>query len=134
MSRPLRLELAGALYHITSRGDGQEAIYLDDRDRTVFLATLAHTCERYGWICHKPLSSVGRICWSRTKWGQYTSLGERYLLASRKITLDPDFSYAARRPRACATSLRLAPTASNARIRRSSETLGSPASSFAIRD
>jgi putative transposase len=52
MSRPLRLELAGALYHITSRGDGQEPIYLDDRDRTVFLAILAHTCERYGWICH----------------------------------------------------------------------------------
>ena len=33
MSRPLRLELAGGLYHITSRGDRREDIYLDDVDR-----------------------------------------------------------------------------------------------------
>lgn len=33
MSRPLRLELAGGLYHITSRGDGREYIYLPDTDR-----------------------------------------------------------------------------------------------------
>lgn len=33
MARPLRIELAGGLYHITSRGDGREAIYLDDADR-----------------------------------------------------------------------------------------------------
>lgn len=52
MSRPLRLELPGALYHITSRGDGREPIYLDNRDRTLFLAILAQTCERYGWVCH----------------------------------------------------------------------------------
>ena len=26
MSRPLRIEFAGALYHVTSRGDGQKAI------------------------------------------------------------------------------------------------------------
>ena len=30
MSRPLRLELAGGLYHVTSRGDGREDIYLSD--------------------------------------------------------------------------------------------------------
>lgn len=52
MSRPLRLELPGALYHITSRGDGREPIYLDNGDRIVFLAILAQTCARYGWICH----------------------------------------------------------------------------------
>ncbi|MEJ1336998.1 MAG: transposase, partial [Candidatus Sedimenticola sp. (ex Thyasira tokunagai)] len=28
MARPLRIEFSGALYHVTSRGDGQEAIYL----------------------------------------------------------------------------------------------------------
>lgn len=32
MSRPLRLELAGGLYHITSRGDGREDIRLSDTD------------------------------------------------------------------------------------------------------
>lgn len=52
MSRPLRLQFPGALYHITSRGDGREPIYLEDRDRRAFLAILAHVCERYGWLCH----------------------------------------------------------------------------------
>ena len=32
MARPLRLEFAGALYHVTSRGDGREAIFLADGD------------------------------------------------------------------------------------------------------
>ncbi len=32
MSRPLRLEFAGALYHITSRGNGRKAIYLEESD------------------------------------------------------------------------------------------------------
>ena len=36
MSRPLRIEFAGALYHVTSRGDGQKDIYLDDQDRRDF--------------------------------------------------------------------------------------------------
>jgi len=52
MSRPLRLQFPGALYHITSRGDGREPIYLGDSDRTVFLTILSHVCERYDWSCH----------------------------------------------------------------------------------
>ncbi len=52
MARPLRIEFAGALYHITSRGDRQEAIYEDDGDREAFLGVLAEVVERYNWICH----------------------------------------------------------------------------------
>ena len=52
MARPLRLELAGALYYVTSRGDGREDIYLSDEDRLAWLATLAHVCERFNWVCH----------------------------------------------------------------------------------
>ena len=52
MSRPLRLEFAGALYHVTSRGDRREDIYHDDIDRTLWLATLAHCCERFNWAIH----------------------------------------------------------------------------------
>ena len=52
MSRPLRLQFSGALYHITSRGDGREPIYLNDRDRSEFLAILSQVCERYDWSCH----------------------------------------------------------------------------------
>ena len=52
MARPLRLELKGALYHVTSRGDGREDIFLSDQDRLAWLETLAHVCERFNWICH----------------------------------------------------------------------------------
>lgn len=52
MSRPLRLEFAGALYHVTSRGDGRENIYFGDADRHVWLRVLAHTCERFNWRVH----------------------------------------------------------------------------------
>ena len=52
MARPLRLELAGGLYHVTSRGDGQEAIYLSDDDREVWLAVLGQVCKRFNWVCH----------------------------------------------------------------------------------
>ena len=33
MARPLRLEIPGGLYHVTSRGDRRENIYLSDTDR-----------------------------------------------------------------------------------------------------
>ena len=52
MARPLRIEFAGALYHITSRGDRREAIYEDDEDRDTFLNVLAEVVERYNWTCH----------------------------------------------------------------------------------
>ncbi|MCO6427661.1 transposase [Nitrosomonas communis] len=52
MARPLRIELAGGLYHVTSRGDRREEIYLDDADRTHWLALLGHVCKRFNWICH----------------------------------------------------------------------------------
>ena len=52
MSRPLRLELCGGLYHVTSRGDRREDIYADNTDREVWLDTLAQCCERYNWAIH----------------------------------------------------------------------------------
>ncbi|MBA5608618.1 transposase [Duganella sp. FT3S] len=52
MTRPLRLEFAGALYHVTSRGDRSEAIYRDDADRLAWLDILALVCKRYNFIVH----------------------------------------------------------------------------------
>ena len=49
MARPLRLEFAGALYHITSRGNEQRAIFRSDRDRKTFLVFLGQAVERFGW-------------------------------------------------------------------------------------
>jgi len=52
MARPLRIELAGGLYHVTSRGDRCEDIYLDDKDRRQWLILLGQVCERFNWVCH----------------------------------------------------------------------------------
>ena len=50
MASPLRLEFAGALYHITSRGNRKEAIYEQDEDRKSFLNILADICQQYNWV------------------------------------------------------------------------------------
>ncbi len=52
MSRPLRLEFAGALYHLTSRGDWREAIYEDDEDRRRFVEVLGQVAGQFNWVCH----------------------------------------------------------------------------------
>ena len=52
MTRPLRLEFPGALYHVTSRGDRREDIYLDDLDRQRFLDLIGETCQRFNWRMH----------------------------------------------------------------------------------
>jgi hypothetical protein len=52
MSRPLRIEFPGALYHITARGDRRETIYAGDADREVFLEILRDVIDRFEWRCH----------------------------------------------------------------------------------
>jgi putative transposase len=52
MARPLRIEYDGALYHVTSRGNERRAIFRDDTDRELFLATLFRVTERFHWLCH----------------------------------------------------------------------------------
>ncbi len=52
MARPLRIEIPGALYHLTARGNAQEPIFLDDRDRQSFLQILEKTLSDCNGICH----------------------------------------------------------------------------------
>src|SRR3990167_506734 len=52
MSRPLRLQYPGAIYHLTSRGNARQRIFSNDSDRELFLDTLSHMISRYGWLCH----------------------------------------------------------------------------------
>lgn len=52
MARPLRIELAGGLYHVTSRGDRREDIYLSEADRLAWLDIFAQVCKRFNWVCH----------------------------------------------------------------------------------
>lgn len=52
MARPLRIELSGGLYHVTSRGDRREDIYDGKQDCEAWLTIFGNVCERFNWICH----------------------------------------------------------------------------------
>ena len=52
MPRKLRVEYPGAMYHVMSRGDRREDIFLDDVDRQDFIKTLAEACQKTGWQVH----------------------------------------------------------------------------------
>lgn len=49
MSRPLRIEFSGALYHVMARGNARETIFQGDQDRQVFCEGLCRVCERFQW-------------------------------------------------------------------------------------
>ncbi len=46
MARKLRVEYERAFYHVMNRGDGQEPIFLDEKDREIFLQTLGEYCRK----------------------------------------------------------------------------------------
>lgn len=52
MSRQLRIEYPGALYHVTARGNGKAIIFIDDYDRYKFLDTLENCIKAFNFICH----------------------------------------------------------------------------------
>jgi len=52
MTRPLRLEFPGAMYHLTARGNARQAIFGDDADRRRFLRLLGREVEQQGWRCY----------------------------------------------------------------------------------
>lgn len=52
MTRSLRIEYPGAVYHVTAHGTGRQNIFLNDSDRTRFLDRLLMTVNRHNWLCH----------------------------------------------------------------------------------
>jgi REP element-mobilizing transposase RayT len=52
MSRPVRIEFPGAHYHVTSKGTNEQAVFLDDEDRAVFLNVVEGVVDRFGWLIH----------------------------------------------------------------------------------
>ena len=52
MARKLRVEYAGAIYHVMNRGDRRELIFLDEADRQRFVETLGEACAKTGWQVH----------------------------------------------------------------------------------
>ncbi len=52
VTRPLRPHVPGGIYHVTSRGNRRECIYLDVLDRRRFLGNLDDVVRRFAWRCH----------------------------------------------------------------------------------
>jgi uncharacterized protein involved in type VI secretion and phage assembly len=49
MSRPLRIEFAGALHHVMARGNARPAIVLEDVDRQLWVDALVRIADRFVW-------------------------------------------------------------------------------------
>ena len=47
MARPLRIEFPGAVYHVTSRGDRREPIFVDDADPQALLEVVPQALSRF---------------------------------------------------------------------------------------
>ena len=52
MARPLRINVPNGIYHVTSRGNRRQPIFLDDPDRELFLGMVAALGVRRHWRCH----------------------------------------------------------------------------------
>ena len=63
MSRPLRIEYAEAVYHVTSRGNARRSIFKDDKDRWMLLNILEEVNDRYHWFCHAYCLMDNHVIW-----------------------------------------------------------------------
>jgi REP element-mobilizing transposase RayT len=52
MARPIRVEFANAVYHVSARGNERKPIFNDDADRIRFLETLEEMVSRFGVLIH----------------------------------------------------------------------------------
>lgn len=52
MTRPLRLQFPGAVYHVTCRGNNQQDIYVDRDDRCEWLEVVQKVCARFNFVVH----------------------------------------------------------------------------------
>ena len=49
MARPQRIEFAGALYHVSAKGQGGGRLFHDAEDAERFLTILGRVCRRFDW-------------------------------------------------------------------------------------
>ncbi len=52
MSRPVRIEFPGAIYHISSKNSKGQLSFRDRNDRAVFINILDNVVSRFGWMLH----------------------------------------------------------------------------------
>jgi putative transposase len=67
-----RIEIPGACYHVGTRGNNKQPIFLDDDDRARFLLLLERTARRFGWI-------VDAYCLMRNHYHLVLELSDRGL-------------------------------------------------------
>jgi len=47
-----RLQVAGGVYHVTSRGNRRQTVFHDDTDYSAFIEYLETVVRQYSWRCH----------------------------------------------------------------------------------
>ena len=68
MARKPRIHFLMALYHVISRGNQHQDIFLDDQDRTVYLSYLSQSKARYFIeLCAYALMRNHVLCWAQHK-------------------------------------------------------------------
>jgi hypothetical protein len=50
MARQPRFEYPGAVYHVMARGNGGDAVFVNDDDRKSFLFRLGQVCASHGYL------------------------------------------------------------------------------------
>jgi REP element-mobilizing transposase RayT len=102
MARPIRVELEGAVYHVTARGNERKRIYRADEDRVRFLETLEEAVQEHGLRVHAyclmpnhfhllvetPRGNLSRaIGWLQTAYPKYRNRNRRL----RRVRRCPGF-------------------------------------------
>lgn len=89
MSRALRVEFPGAIYHVMARGVARMPVFQDDEDRAVILreiemrvhdgSLIVHSfslmLNHIHWLCETPIGGLGR--WMKQILGNYARLYNR---------------------------------------------------------
>ncbi|MGV3653016.1 MAG: transposase [Noviherbaspirillum sp.] len=110
MARPLRIELPGAFYHITSRAEGPGPIFRDEMDRQIFLnvcggalhrheAALLAYClmeDHYHLVLHTRRANLSKLLrqlngvYTRAHNDRHRKAGRLFRVPVKAILVDPD--------------------------------------------
>jgi hypothetical protein len=69
MARPLRLEHAGAVWHVHNRGNNGGDIFFADRDHETCFELLEESVRRFHWVIHQYMMMTEPMpAWLRSEW------------------------------------------------------------------
>ena len=63
MARKPRIEYAGAVYHVMSRGDRGGEVFRDRQDYELFVGATGEVCRRTGWTIHSYVLLANHFHW-----------------------------------------------------------------------